>query len=122
MLLPVFQKSDIVRTCLKSKELLDFKQVLRNYHISRVDTVSKHEEHPFYGENIFRHQEQSYIQNLLKKYKKEPVTDELKKKIWNELQTEKHLGRIKIPFKVVIRKDPYKKFPDYIEVILDTKV
>ncbi|HEY4831447.1 MAG TPA: hypothetical protein VIH61_02695 [Waddliaceae bacterium] len=84
--------------------------------------MSKHEERPFYGENIVSRKEQSYIQNLLKKYRSEPVTDELKKKIWNELQTEKHLGRIKIPFKIVIRKDPNRTFPDYIEVILDTKV
>ena len=84
--------------------------------------MSKHETQPFYGEDIIRREEQSYIQKLLKKYKNEPATDELKKKVWEELQLEKHLGRIKIPFKVAIKKDPSRKFPDYIEVILDTKV
>ncbi|MGK5595439.1 MAG: hypothetical protein ACSNEK_08795 [Parachlamydiaceae bacterium] len=77
---------------------------------------------PFYGVHIYRHKEQEYIQKLLGKYKHETVTEELKKKIWDELQKEKADGRIKIPFKVVLKRDPYKKFPDYIEVILDTKV
>ncbi len=39
-----------------------------------------------------------------------------------ELQMEKHLGRITIPFRMGVRRDPYGKFPDLIEVILDTKV
>lgn len=78
--------------------------------------------HPFYDVEIVRRQEQEYIQNLLRKYKDEPVTDELKKKIWDELMWEKHLGNIKIPFKLVTRKDATGKFPSYLEVILDTKV
>lgn len=81
-----------------------------------------HEEHPFYDFDILRSKEQKYIQNLLKKYNSEPVTEELKKKIWDELQMEKYHGRIRIPFKVVMRKDVYRKYPDYIEIILDTKV
>jgi hypothetical protein len=80
------------------------------------------DEHPFYGYPIYRHSEQEYIQKLLQKYKGLPVNDELKKKIWNELQQEKHLGRIKMPFKMAVRLDPTGKFPDYIEIILDTKV
>jgi hypothetical protein len=80
------------------------------------------DEHPFYGIDIIRRQEQEYIQNILKKYRHEPVTDELKGKIWDELQMEKFNGKITIPFKVVMRRDASKKFPDYIEVILDTKV
>ena len=61
---------------------------------------------------------QEYIKNLLKKYKGHPVNDELKKKIWNDLQMEKyHNGRITIPFKVTLRKDIYGKFPGYVEVI-----
>ena len=80
------------------------------------------EEHPFYGEEIVRRTEQEYINNLLKKYRKEPVTEELQAKIWDELQMERYHGRIKIPFKVVLRRDIYKKYPDTIEVILDTKV
>lgn len=79
-------------------------------------------EHPFYGFDIFRLQQQEYIQNLLKKYKNEPPNEDLKKKIWDELQMEKHLGKVVIPFKVTVRRDPYGKLPDYIEIILDTKV
>lgn len=80
------------------------------------------EEHPFYGTEIYRNQEQEYIRKLLAKYQNDPVNDELKKKIWDELQWEKHLGNIKIPFKVVIRQDSTGKFPSRIDVILDTKV
>lgn len=80
------------------------------------------EEHPFYGFEIIRRKEQAYIQNLLKKYGHDPVNDELKAKIWDELQMEKYKGNVTIPFKVVMRRDIFKKYPDYIEVILDTKV
>lgn len=76
----------------------------------------------FYDTPIFRHQEQEYINKLLSKYKNEPVTEELKTKIWDELQKEKSKGNIKIPFKVVLKRDPTRKFPDSIEIILDTKV
>lgn len=79
-------------------------------------------EHPFYDVDIVRREQQEYIQDILKKYRKEPVTEELKKKIWEELQQEKHLGRIVIPFKMTSRRDPYGKFPEQIDVILDTKV
>lgn len=82
----------------------------------------KSHEHPFYGSEIVRRKEQEYIKDLLKKYKNDPVTEELQAKIWDELQMEKHLGRIKIPFKVVIRRDSNNQFPNYIEIILDTKV
>lgn len=84
--------------------------------------MEKHEPHPFYGVNILRKREQDYIQKILRKYKNEPATEELKKKIWDELQMEKSLGNLKIPFKVTLRKDPSKKYPDQVEVILDTKV
>lgn len=83
--------------------------------------MSDHHEF-FYGYPILRQKEEEYIESLLKKYKGEPVTDELKSKIWEELQMEKHLGRVTIPFKIVMRRDPSGKFPEYIEVILDTKV
>lgn len=76
----------------------------------------------FYGYPIFRKREQEYIQTLLKKYQGEAVTEELKKKIWDELQMAKYRGEVTIPFKVVMRKDPSGKFPEYIEIILDTKV
>jgi hypothetical protein len=80
------------------------------------------EEHPFYGVEVIRRSQQEYINNLLKKYKGEPVNDELKAKIWDELQMEKYKGNVTIPFKVVMRRDSSKNFPDYIEIILDTKV
>lgn len=84
--------------------------------------MAKKHEHPFYGQPIYRKNQQEYIEGLLKKYKNQPVTDELKKKIWDELQMEKYHGRITIPFKVVTRRDAAGLFPDYIEIILDTKV
>ncbi len=84
--------------------------------------MSEHEEPPFYGSDIYRDREQEYINKILSKYKNEIVNEELKQKIWDELSWEKHLGNIKIPLKVVINKDDEKKFPDTIEVILDTKV
>lgn len=82
------------------------------------------EEHkgPFYGEPIYADREQEYIQGLLAKYKGEKASEELRKKIWDELQMERYHGRLKIPFKVVLRKDAYGKFPDCVEVILDTKL
>lgn len=80
------------------------------------------EEHPFYGHVILRRKEQEYIREILKKYQNDPVNDELKKKVWDELQMEKYYGRITIPFKLAVRRDPYGNFPDAIEVILDTKV
>lgn len=84
--------------------------------------MTHHEEHPFYGYEIIRQEQYAYIQDLLQKYRSEPVSEELKKKVWNELQMEKHLGRVTIPFKLAVRRDPYGRFPDTIEVILDTKV
>ncbi len=80
------------------------------------------DEHYFYEKPIFPDQEKEYIQNLLKKYKGEAATEEIRKKIWNELQHEKHLGNISIPFKIVSRRDEYGRYPDMIEVILDTKL
>lgn len=84
--------------------------------------ITGEEEHPFYGHVIYRGRQEEYIEELLKKYKKEPATEELKKKIWDELQMEKYHGRITIPFKIALRRDSSGKFPDYVEVILDTKV
>jgi hypothetical protein len=85
------------------------------------DDNSSHE-HPFYGVEIFRLQQQEHIQNLLRKYKDKPPTEDLKKKIWDELQMEKYRGKITIPFKITVRRDPYGNFPDCIEIILDTKI
>ncbi len=78
--------------------------------------------HPFYGKEILADREQALINTMLKKYRHEPVNEELKKKIWDDLQQAKFLGTLTIPFKVVIRRDQTGKFPSYVEVILDTKV
>lgn len=78
--------------------------------------------HHFYGYAVIRRKQQEYIQKLLQKYQGMPVSEELKKKVWDELQMEKHLGNVTIPFKMAVRRDPYGKFPDIIEIILDTKV
>lgn len=79
-------------------------------------------ENPFYGTEICRSQQQELIQQLLKKYQNEKPSEELKKKLWEELQMAKHAGLVTIPFKITERRDPYHVFPPYIEVILDTKV
>ena len=84
--------------------------------------MTESHEHPFYGHIIVRRKEESYIKSLMEKYQGQKVDEELKKKVWEELQMEKHLGRITIPFRLAVRKDPYGKFPDLLEVILDTKV
>lgn len=95
-------------------------------HLPFFDRIPKiqdmHHQHPFYGVNILREREQNYINALLEKYSHLPANDELKKKIYDELQLEKYKGNVKIPFKVVLREDPSHKIPPYIEVILDTKV
>lgn len=84
--------------------------------------MAQEHKHFFYDRPIVRNQEQNYINNILKKYRKLPANEELKQKIWEELQQEKYLGKITIPFKIALRKDPSRKFPDFIEIILDTKV
>jgi hypothetical protein len=85
--------------------------------------VTSHKnQHPFYGKEIIRRTEQERIDDILKKYKNEAVTEALQEKIWNELQMERYLGHITIPFKIAMRRDANKKHPDYIEIILDTKV
>jgi hypothetical protein len=84
--------------------------------------LQSHAEHPFYGVHILSDREQHHIQKLLEKFRGREVNEELKKDIYNELQQNKYLEKLKIPFKVVLRLDPYGKFPNYVEVILDTKV
>jgi hypothetical protein len=84
--------------------------------------LRKKQGHPFYGEVILAGREQQYIQKLLAKYQKEKVTEELKKKIWEELQMEQYHGRIKIPFKIALHCDPTGPQLDYVEVILDSKL
>jgi hypothetical protein len=87
-----------------------------------IELNDKVHDHPFYGQDILVDREQIYIQSLLKKYRGRPVNDDLRKEIWDELQMEKHNGRVTVPFKIATRRDPKGKFPEYIEVILDTKV
>ena len=84
--------------------------------------MAKHEEHPFYGKPIYRDRQAHYIKELLSKYKGEKATEELKKRIWDDLQMAKHEGKVSIPFKVALRLDPTGMFPEYVEVLLDTKV
>lgn len=79
-------------------------------------------EHPFYGKDILADREQEYIRQILSKYRLEKADEELKKKIWGDLQQAKFLGKVTIPFKVVLHRDQSGKFPSYVEVILDTKV
>lgn len=84
--------------------------------------MTEHTHAPFYGRPIVRRLAQEYIDTVLAKYKHLPANDDLKQKIWDELQLLKHEGKIDIPFKVVLRRDPSNYYPPYIEVILDTKV
>lgn len=81
-----------------------------------------HHHKPFYDIDILRDREEAYIESLMKKYKGQEPSEELKQKIWDELQMEKHLGNLTIPFKVNLKKDPNKVYKDQIEVLLDTKV
>lgn len=81
-----------------------------------------HHNKPFYDVEILRNQEADYINTLLKKYRKEPATEELKKMIWDDLQQEKAAGRLKIPFKVTLKKDPTNTFAPTVEVLLDSKL
>lgn len=80
------------------------------------------EEHPFYGHHIIRRTEKEKVEALLAKFKGEKPSEELQKKIWDELQRAKHAGEITMPFKVVMRRDARHKYPDSVEIILDTKV
>lgn len=80
------------------------------------------EEEPFYGYEIVRREQQELIEKLLNKYRSLPADNNLKQKIWDELQMEKFKGNLTIPFKIALRKNISGNFPDYIEIILDTKV
>lgn len=76
----------------------------------------------FYGKEIDPGLEHEVIEKILSKYRHMPVSEDLKKMIYNELLSAKEQGIIAIPFKVVMRKDISGKHHSYIEVILDTKV
>ena len=86
------------------------------------DFPHEEHEHPFYGVDIYADREQEHIRQLFQKYKSQPANEELRKKIWDELQMEKYKGTITIPFKVTLRRDLTGKFPNFIEIMLDTKV
>ncbi len=77
---------------------------------------------PFYGKKIDPDAEAETIKKILSKYRKKPVSDELKKNIYYDLCTAKAEGVITIPFKVILHKREHDKQHDYIEVLLDTKV
>ena len=77
---------------------------------------------PFYGKNIYRDGEQAYIKKILEKYMSQPATEGLRQKVYEELMEEKHLGRVTIPFRVVMQRDPMNLGPPYLEIVLDTKV
>ncbi len=77
---------------------------------------------PYYGKEICRDEEHLYIEKVLKKHKGEVATEELRKKIYDDLMWEKHLGHVTIPFKIVLVKDESGHGVDYIDILLDTKV
>ena len=54
--------------------------------------IEEEKEHPFYGYEILREREQIKIQKILNQFKEEPVTEELKKRIWDALQQAKQKG------------------------------
>ncbi len=80
------------------------------------------QQHLFYGQEVVRGQQQEYIQKVLEKYAGEPATEELRNKIYDDLMQEKHLGNVTIPFKVILQKDETGVRPDYIDILLDTRV
>lgn len=84
--------------------------------------MADHQENPFYGVAVICRSEKEKIRKILAPFKQEPVSEALKKRIWDALQAAKQRGEILSPFKVVSRRDSSRAFPEYIEVILDTKV
>jgi len=78
--------------------------------------------HYFYDKAILEDRESETVKKILSQYKNEKADEELKKKIWDDLQHEKCEGRLSIPFKVVLRRDEYGRYPPTVEVILDTKL
>ncbi|MFN0064767.1 MAG: hypothetical protein ACKVOH_00870 [Chlamydiales bacterium] len=77
---------------------------------------------PFFGKEIDPDLEQRYIKKVLHKYRLEIPSEELKKKIYNDLSDLKAVGKISIPFSVIFRSDDPSKHRPFVEVILDTKV
>lgn len=77
---------------------------------------------PFYGKEIDPASEKQVIEKILSKYRCEPVSADLKKRIYNELSQAKETGLITIPFKIVFHEGTESFRPPCIEVILETKV
>lgn len=77
---------------------------------------------PFYGQKIARLQQQELVQEVLNKFHKRPVDEELKKDVYNELSQLKFEGKLTMPFKVIIQKDETGFREDYLDVLLETKV
>ena len=77
---------------------------------------------PFFGKEILVAAERRAIEKILLKYRHEPVSDELKKKIYDSLSDAKEKGTITIPFAVVMRKDPSNIHRNIIEILLETKL
>lgn len=83
--------------------------------------MSEHEK-PYYGKWIIPDDEQGRIQKLMEPYQNRPVTEELRKEVYEVLSTAKARGEISIPFRIVLQKDAYGRQPDCLKVILDTKL
>lgn len=81
-----------------------------------------HQNKPYYGKWIFADEEQKRIEKILAPFQDQPVSEELRKQVYETLSDAKFRGEISIPFRIVVHQDAYKKYPDRLEVILDTKV
>jgi hypothetical protein len=86
--------------------------------MSRKDLPSHH---PFFGKEIYPDKEKKEIEKILFKYRSESVSEDLKKRIYDDLTIAKEKGIINIPFKVVLRKSKFSR-RSYIEILLETKV
>ena len=76
----------------------------------------------FYDQPINCDFEEQRIKKILSKYQHTPFSEELKKRIYDDLTRAKAEGVIAAPFKVVTRKDPTGVHRAYIEVVIDTQV
>lgn len=83
--------------------------------------MSAHER-PYYGKWVIPNEEQARIQKLLAPYQNQPVTEELLSQVYEVLSEAKFRGEISIPFRIVLQEDVYKRQPDCLKIILDTKL
>lgn len=77
---------------------------------------------PYYGKWIIPDEEQKRIETLMKPFQNQPVSEELRKQVYETLSEAKFRGEISIPFRIVIAQDAYKRYPDCLKIILDTKL